>query len=78
MIWLMANNRCKICAKIKIERMKRNLSQEELAGSAGLSKNGLGRIERAEVSPTIVTLEKIADALGMDFLDLVDVSKVEL
>ncbi len=75
------NNRTisnKICLKIRIERIKRNLSQEELSFAAGLSKNGLGRIERAEVSPTITTLEKIADALEIDFLELVDVSKVEL
>ena len=63
----------KICFKIKFERMKRNLSQEDLALAAGISN-----IESGKASPTIDTLEKIANALGIAFLDLVDVSKVDL
>lgn len=68
----------KICYKIKFERMKRNLSQEELALSAGISRNGLSNIESGKASPTIDTVEKIANALNIGFLDLVDVSKVDL
>ena len=68
----------KICTKIKFERMKRNISQEELAFNAGLSRTGLSKIETGLVSPSIDTLEFIAEALGMEFLELVDVSKVEL
>ena len=68
----------KICLKVKFERQKKGLSQEELAFSAGLSRNALWKIESGRVSPTISTLEKIADALGIEFLALMDVSKVEL
>ena len=68
----------KICLKVKFERLKRNLSQEELAFEANLNKNTIGKIERGEVSPTIETLEKLADAFGIEFLELVDVSKVDL
>ncbi len=68
----------KICLKIKLERMKRNLSQEQLAEMADLSRNSIGKIERAEVSPTIESLEKIANAFNMDFAQLIDISKVEL
>ena len=68
----------KVCLKIKLERMKRNLSQEELSFLSGLSKNAIGKIERAEVSPTIESLEKIANAFGMDFAQLIEISKVEL
>ena len=68
----------KICFKIKFERMKRNLSQEDLALAAGISRNGLSNIESGKASPTIDTLEKIANALGIAFLDFVDVSKVDL
>lgn len=68
----------KICFKIKFERMKRNLSQEELGLAAGLNRNTVGNIERGYSSPTIDTLEKIAKALDIAFLDLVDVSKVDL
>lgn len=68
----------KIGIKIKFERLKRNLSQEQVAELAYLNSNTIGRIERNEISPTIVTVEKIASAFGMTFLELVDVSKVDL
>lgn len=68
----------KLCLKIKFERLKRNLSQEDLALSAGITPTGLSKIENGSVSPTIDTVEFIAEALGMEFLDLIDVSKVEL
>ena len=67
-----------ICLKIKLERIKRNFSQEELALSAGLNRNTIGKIERMETSPTIDTIERIAHVFKMNFLDLVDVSKVNL
>ena len=68
----------KISKKIKLERNKRNMSQQELASLAGLDKNTIWKIETGQVSPTINTLEKIANALNMDFMSLVDITKVEL
>ena len=67
-----------ICLKVKLERLKRNISQEDLAYSAGLNRNTIGKMERMETSPTIDTLEKIAKVFEVDFLALVDTSKVEL
>ena len=63
----------KISLNIKIERIRKKLSQEQLSELANLSKNTIGNIERGEVSPTIATLEKIANALGIKFTDLVHV-----
>lgn len=68
----------KICLKVKFERIKKNLSQEELAFNAGLNKNTIWKIETGKVSPTIETLDKIARALEIDFSTLTDISKVEL
>ncbi len=68
----------KICKKIKLERLKRDLSQEELAFQAGVNKNTIWKIETNQVSPNVKTLEKIAKAFGMDFSELTDVSKVDL
>ena len=65
----------KICLKIKFERQKYGLSQEELALKSGLSRNAIWKIESGRVSPTITSLEKIAQALDMDFATLTDVSK---
>ena len=78
----MTNRRCdlsnKICQKIRLERLKRKLTQEQLAEKADLSRPSIGKIERAEVSPTIDTIERIAKVFGMSFLDLVDVTKFDL
>lgn len=68
----------KISKKIKLERTKKGLSQEKLALEAGLSRNAIWKIETNRVSPTLDTLEKIAKALEIDFMTLIDVSKVDL
>ncbi|OGH98475.1 MAG: hypothetical protein A2104_04945 [Candidatus Melainabacteria bacterium GWF2_32_7] len=48
--------------KIKIERIKKDLSQEQLAG---LHRTNIGFIERGETSPTLDTVEKLANALNI-------------
>ncbi len=68
----------KICRKIRLERQKLGLSQEEFADKAGLSRNAIWKIESGKVSPTLETLEKIASGLEMELVDLIDVTKVEL
>ena len=68
----------KIALKVKFERMKKGFSQEELAFEAGISKTSIWKIEAGKVSPTVETLAKIAEALGIDFVTLTDISKVDL
>jgi len=68
----------KICLKIKIERIKRNLSQEQLAEIADLNRNTIGNIERGLASPTIETLEKLANAFEMSVIELIDISNIKL
>lgn len=68
----------KICRKVKFERIKAKLTQEELAFAAGLNKNTIWNIETEKVSPSIKTLEKIAKALNMDFYTLIDITKFEI
>ena len=68
----------KIGLKIKLERIKRNWTQEKLAELANLSKNSIGSIERGQSSPSIETLAGIAEAFGILLNDLTDISKVEL
>lgn len=46
------------------ERIKRKLSQEEVARKAGLKQPSLARVEGGSVLPSIKTLEKIAQAFG--------------
>ncbi len=68
----------KVAIKIKLERTKRGLSQEKLAELADLSKTYVGDIERTKSIPTLDTIEKIAKALDMEVIELIDVSKMSL
>lgn len=49
--------------KVREERLKLNLSQEELASRAGVHRTYIGMIERAEKNITLENIEKIAKAL---------------
>jgi len=51
-------------ALVKNLRLEKGMSQERLAELCGLHRNYVGAIERAERTPSIVTAEKLAKALG--------------
>lgn len=51
-------------------RAKRKVSQEELADICGIHRTYIGGIERGERNITLRTLEKIAQALGANPLEL--------
>lgn len=46
-------------------REARNISMRSLASKSGLSANALSMIERGKASPSVSTLYKLADALGI-------------
>lgn len=50
--------------RLRILRNKVDISQHNLATDSNVSKNQIGRIERAEISVSIVDLNNIAKALG--------------
>uniref|UniRef100_UPI00403F279E helix-turn-helix domain-containing protein n=1 Tax=Paenibacillus sp. FSL k6-2145 TaxID=2976834 RepID=UPI00403F279E len=54
---------------IRIERNRSGLSQRELAEQAGVHKNFIGLIERGEKAPTVITLNRICNALGIGIGD---------
>lgn len=64
--------------KVKIERVKRQLSQEKLAELAGLNKNSIGAIERGESSPTLDTINSLAKVFEMNPSELLDINKISL
>ena len=47
-------------------REERQLTQEELAHLAGLTRNYVGMIERRENSPTVAVLGRLASVLAID------------
>jgi transcriptional regulator with XRE-family HTH domain len=51
--------------EIRRHRNAGKLSQEKLAELAGLNRNYIGFVERAERSPRITTIFRIAHALGL-------------
>jgi transcriptional regulator with XRE-family HTH domain len=50
-------------------REARSISMRGLAGRSGLSANALSMIERGRASPSVSTLYKLADALGVPITD---------
>ena len=50
---------------VRVERVRRGWSQEQLAEKAGLHRNYVGAIERAEVNFGIDFLARIANAMQM-------------
>lgn len=62
---------------VRFYRKQLKISQEELASRSGLHKNFIGMVERAERNCTIVSLEKIAKALEVDYCDLLVKRNVE-
>ena len=56
--------------KVRKERAKLGLSQEELAAKAGVHRTYIGMIERAEKNITLENIEKIASALKITLPDI--------
>ncbi|OHB34974.1 MAG: XRE family transcriptional regulator [Planctomycetes bacterium GWA2_40_7] len=52
--------------KIREERKKKGLSQEQLAFDADVDRSYIGGIERGERNVSFLTLVKIAECLGCD------------
>ncbi len=57
---------------IRQMRERKGVSQQNLADMCNMPKTSIGRIERAEVSVTIRTLIKIANALEIEPKELLD------
>lgn len=58
--------------RVKGERIKLGISQEELAARARLHRTYIGMIERGEKNITLINIEKIARALGLTISELTD------
>lgn len=57
--------------RIKSERLRRGLSQEELAEKCEISRNAISLIETGKMNPTIIRVLDIAQVLGVDINSLV-------
>ncbi len=59
-----------LARNVRLCRLLRGLSQEQLGDRAGLDRSYVGAIERAERNPGIDTIAKLADALELGLTDL--------
>lgn len=59
-----------IAKRIIDSRTERGISQYKLAQLSGISQAGISQIESGKKQPTVTTLEKIIDVLGMTWTDL--------
>lgn len=61
-----------IGSNVRDLRNEKLLTQEELAKRAGVSQSLVARIEGGELCPSIKTLQKVADALGVEISRLME------
>ena len=60
-----------MATNLRLFRYAKNMTQEDLAESAGLSTRYIGAIERAKVSASVTVLGRIADALSVEATELI-------
>ena len=65
----------KFAYRLKTLRKKFGLSQEELAEIFDVDPSYIGRLERLERNPSLETLEKIANGIGVKVHDLINFDK---
>ena len=56
--------------RIKIARENSGFTQPKLAKMVGKTANTLRRYEQGEISPSVETVKKIAEATGLDLIKL--------
>lgn len=57
--------------RIRLARVARNLTQEDVANASGMNLSYYGKLERGQNNPTLDTLIRVADVIGAALPDLV-------
>tara|TARA_R110002073_G_scaffold128123_1_gene273791 strand:+ start:1345 stop:1569 length:225 start_codon:yes stop_codon:yes gene_type:complete len=61
--------------RVKMLREERKIPQQDLAAKCNIEKSNLSRLEAGGTNPTIYTLKRIADNLGVSLCDIVSLDK---
>lgn len=64
-------------AKVRSERLRKGLSQEDLAFRSGLHRTYIGMIERAEKNVTLSNIYKISRALEIPIYELLKYDEID-
>ena len=68
---------CRVGYRIKLVRLRKNMTQTELADAIGISKAHISNIENGKTIVTMENLFLIKKALGCDFMELLSYEKQE-
>ena len=60
-----------IASTIKVQRKMLGITQEELADLAGIDRTYASQLERAIANPSLSVLCRVAEALGLNLIDLI-------
>ena len=60
----------RIADNVRKHRLAQNLTQEKLAELASLHHNYIGLVERGQTHITVIALGQIAQALGLELIEL--------
>jgi transcriptional regulator with XRE-family HTH domain len=65
------DNGLQVARAVRDLRLERNLSQRQLAGRMGVPRTYISKIENGKATPTLSSLQRLADALEVDICNLV-------
>ena len=57
--------------RIRLARVARNLTQEDVAHASGMNLSYYGKLERGQNNPTLDTLVRVAEVIGASLPELV-------
>lgn len=60
----------KVGKRIQEIRIEKNITQQDLAAKCNFEKSNMSRLEKGNANATLSTLEKICDALQIDYVEL--------
>ncbi|MCP2028787.1 transcriptional regulator with XRE-family HTH domain [Flavobacterium sp. HSC-32F16] len=60
----------KVGKRIQEIRIQKNISQQQLAAKCNFEKSNMSRLENGNANATLSTLEKVCDALQIDYAEL--------
>ena len=66
-----------LAANVKRRRLSLGLSQEELALRAGIDRTYASQIERAIANPSLAIICSIADEIGCEAMDLLQIPNLK-